>query len=631
MAKFIYDKYNLKFNYVLNMFSTIGNGTGRVGGYSSYSFEPSTGIISNAGSYSEYNLPVSSYITIYQVIGAGTPANSILRVELDPFLGNNYQRSEATVSTIGSKGTFLENVIGTETQYPLDGIHTDNYWYVRTNTLSETTTPTQPSGGQTIDSNFNIIWTRTATDTNTDIELSFDNGATWKRIASGVTGTSRSYNFISEQETSLARIRTRPVKGDAVGPWTINAGVFTIQHDFAPLAPTNLSPSSIIVSRIDINRLSWKHNHPNAQSKFDLRWSTDQASWNDITRNTTNQYYDAPEELFPAGNIYWQVQTYSDAGIISPWSNVATFISAIPSDAPIITSANTTAIARPTLTWSQVDQVAYQLQVLNSINVVIWDTGEVNSVNKAITLGIDLLNNSTYKIKLRTKTALGLWTTYTEQTITVSYTPPAIPIINLTQDKFSIIISIENPVPVGKEPNVLYNDIYRDGVRIATNILGIYKDNNVASGIEYNYQVVAIGSNGSVNQSIFHQGQITIKHSVITNIFGEILELYANPGRTEEIGYLGEKLFFAGRKKPVMQFEEFEDNNLDLSFGLYVEGDLKLLKTIVARKETVLYRDNRGRKVFGTIRNLSIADDIVDKNWYVVSFTVEEVDYSEVV
>lgn len=528
------------------------------------------------------------------------------------------------------RNQLIDTIIAEDGTYPDNGI-SGNYWYVRTNTLSETTTPTQPSGGQTIDSNFNVTWTRTASDTNTDIELSFDNGATWKRIASGVVGTSLSYNFINEQETAVARIRTRAVKGAAVGPWTMNAGVFTIRHDFAPMAPTNLSPASIIVSRIDVNRLSWKHNHPNAQSKFNLRWSTDQANWNDITRNTTNQYYDAPEELFPAGNIYWQVQTYSDAGIISPWSNVATFISAIPSDAPTITSANTTAIARPTLTWSQVDQVAYQLQVLNSINVVIWDTGEVNSVNRARTLEVDLLNNSTYKIKLRTKTALGLWTNYTEQTITVSYTPPPIPIIYLDAKEFNIEININNPEPTGTQPEIEYNDIYRDGKRIATGILDKYIDNTVKSDKEYSYQVVAVGENGSISESIFHREKIKLKWAVLSDLKGNLLELVTEPERQDNTEYLGERLFFSGRKRPVMQFEEFENNIIKLSYVLYEEGDLDKFKNIISNKNTLIYRDDRGRKMFGIVRSYGIADMIIDENWYQIEFEFEEVDYIEVV
>ncbi len=526
------------------------------------------------------------------------------------------------------KDTFIENVIGTDAEYPLDG-RVGGYWYIRTNQLNDIAIITQPNGGETLNEEYEIKWTRTADDTNTDIELSFDNGLSWKRIASNNLGTSYTYDFTNETETSTARIRTRAVKGVAVGGWTINSGVFTILHDFAPQAPTNLSPSSEIIDRTEVVQLRWQHNHPNAQSKFNLRWSTDQASWNDIARNTTNQYYDAPESLFPAGNIYWQVQTYSDAGIISPWSNVATFISAIPSDAPTITSANTTAIARPTLTWSQVDQVAYQLQVLNSINVVIWDTGEVNSVNKARTIEIDLLNNSIYKVRIRTKTNLGLWTAYTEQFITVSYTPPAIPIINLTQDKFSIIINIENPEPTGTEPNVSYNDVYRDGIRIATNVLGSYKDYGVASGKTYNYQVIAVGENGSIRDSLFHQGQIEIEYAVLTNKEGHFFRLDTELKTIEKKNYDGFRLKFAGRPKSVAQFSEHEEEFLEFIGVIYREEDMEKFRELAANRKAMLYRDHKGRKMFGVVFGYEIIDIELEDVWHQLAFRFEEVDYKE--
>ncbi|HZK00132.1 MAG TPA: hypothetical protein VFC79_08995, partial [Tissierellaceae bacterium] len=373
------------------------------------------------------------------------------------------------LSTKDAKGDFIENVVGTDVEYPLKGVSGD-YWYVRTNQLDDVATITQPNGGETLNSEYEIKWTRTSTDTNTDIEISFNNGLTWKRIASNTEGTNYTYDFINEQETSVARIRTRAIKGEAVGSWNINSGVFTILHDFAPQAPTNLSPSSVILSREDIIRLSWQHNHPNDSSKFDLRWSTDQINWNDISRTNTNQYFDVAAETFTEGNIHWQVRTYSDAGISSTWSNVAVFIAATPSDAPIITSPSSTVIARPVITWSQADQTEYQIIIVNSVNEEVWNTGEIVSANKAKTVGVALLNNSTYKVKLRTKTALGLWTDYAEQTLTVSYTPPAVPTVELIDEGVYISIDITNPTPTGTEPAVTCHDIYRDGIRIATNI-----------------------------------------------------------------------------------------------------------------------------------------------------------------
>ncbi|HZJ99936.1 MAG TPA: hypothetical protein VFC79_08020, partial [Tissierellaceae bacterium] len=519
-----------------------------------------------------------------------------------------YTTGGHTIYKHAQRTTLTGTLEGTDNQYPSNGLHTDGYWYIRTSELSETAQIIEPAGAETVDGNFEIKWTKTATDVNVDIALSFDNGATWETIATDITGTSLMYDFSSEQETSLARLRTRTRKGSALGSWGgINDGVFTIKHDFAPMTPTKLQPKSKIISKADINRLSWKHNHSNPQSKFIIRWGASQANLSTtIERQTTNQYYDTAADYFPEGNIYWQVQTFSDMGMESPWSDVAVFTAAVPSDNPIITSSSNIVIARPTFSWSQVDQASYQVQLLNSINQVVWDTGEVVSTNKAITSGIDLLNNSTYTLKVRTKTGLGLWTYYTVQTLNVAYTPPAIPLVELIEGDYNITLLIEDPEPTGTQPVVDYHDIYRNGIRIATNVENEYIDNNIGGNIEYSYQVVAVGENETISQTLFHSGSIVITSSVLSDMEGNHVILRTEPAREESRTYLSESLYFAGRRLPVTQFEEFESNNLNLSFVLYNEGELEAFKDIVAKKTTLLYRDNRKRKMFCTISEINI-------------------------
>jgi len=176
-----------------------------------------------------------------------------------------------------------------------------------------------------------------------------------------------------------------------------------------------------------------------------------------------------------------------------------------------------------------------------------------------------------------------------------------------------------------------YGDFMKSNEKIATNILGIYKDNNVASGIEYNYQVVAIGENGSISQSLFHTGSIEIKEAVIS--VGEqywILDTEIN--RSFNKSYSGNSFHFAGRKKPVYQFQEFEDLIGNLQVSIYKQNDLDLFKNMADKKETMLYRDERNRKIFCIIDGYSVSDIIVmSDEWYQLSFNILEIDYNEVV
>lgn len=311
-------------------------------------------------------------------------------------------------------------------------------------------TVTAPNGGETWNAQHTITWTP-ATDPDTaqanlqyHIQLSTDNGGTWKDIVAltAAGATSYTYDFSNETETSVAKIRIRAYDGANYGPWDESNGVFTIMHNRAPNAPTNLSPSGgAPVDRAGVVRLSWQHNDPNSndpQSKFDLQWRpVGNTTWNTVTQATPNQYWDAPAGTFPRGNIEWQVRTYDQAGLSGPYSAQATFFAGDKPSTPTIVSpsnGSTVGVARPTLQWSSADQQKYQAQILSIADAVLWDTGEVNSTNKAITLGYDLANNTQYKLRVRILNSDGLWSDWTTVTVTVSYTPPFQPLVSVVPD-----------------------------------------------------------------------------------------------------------------------------------------------------------------------------------------------------
>ena len=515
-------------------------------------------------------------------------------------------------------------------------------------------TVTSPNGGETWNTVHTITWTP-ATDPDGDslrynIQLSTDNGSTWKTIVSltSVGATSYTYNFTNEPETSTAKIRIRAYDGNDYGPWDESNGVFTIKHNVAPTAPTNLSPSGgSAVNRAATVRLSWKHNDPNSndpQSKFDLQWRpVGTGTWNTVTQVTPNQYWDAPAGTFPRGNIEWQVRTYDQAGLSGPYSAQATFFAGDKPATPTIvspTNGSTVPVARPTLQWSSVDQVAYQAQVLNLANAVLWDTGEVVSTNKAVTIGYDLANNTQYKLRVRIKNADGLWSDWTTITVTVSYTPPAVPVLTITNDETNgrIRIAITNPSPQGTEPNVVSNDLYRrkNGetawTRIKTGIpnSGIYDDYAAASGVTYEYMARAWGDNGTFTDSLPYPGHITLKGvwlHCIDDPTGTVHRFALSSGNSDEWRTDGSLMKFAGRKRPVAVFGENEDGRVTANLQmLRNRGDREALQNIVQRKTPVCYRDNRGRKMFGVIFQLPSNDTFYG---YTVSVSIDEIDYKE--
>lgn len=415
----------------------------------------------------------------------------------------------------------------------------------------------------------------------------------------------------------------------------------SITFNIPPTAPTNLSPNGTSIDRAQIKRLSWQHNDTagDGQSKFDLQWRTvGSGTWNTVTQTTPNQYWDAPANTFPRGNIEWQVRTYDQANVVGPYSAQVTFFAGNKPTAPTILEPNgTIPVSRPNVSWSSADQSSYQVQALDGASTV-WDTGEVVNGNKVVTVGIDLTNNKTYTFKVRTKNADGVWSDWTQVSRLVSYTPPATPIVTVTPQNEKMLIQITNPTPIGSQPSIAYNNLYRKKtsesvwVRIATNIPnnGALVDYTVASGVYYDYKVETIGNNETITESAV-QTQKTVFLGIwlhcVDDPKGTLHRFALSNGNSDEWSTDGSLMKFAGRTRPVAEFGEVDDGRITANIQMLKgRGDREALQRIVQRKTTVCYRDNRGRKMFGVIFQLPSNDAFYG---YSVTISIDEIDFKE--
>lgn len=122
------------------------------------------------------------------------------------------------------------------------------------------------------------------------------------------------------------------------------------------------------------------------------------------------------------------------------------------------------------------------------------------------------------------------------------------------------------------------------------------------------------------------------KHSLIApasdlaDIFTFTRSLNAPPKRTYNLQPGGAFVEYAGRKHPVWEPTEHVNAAWQMSFYLKAWAEVEAFVALVDRKETVLYRDARGRKVYGILSNLTINDE---RGGYTVGFTLTEVDYIE--
>lgn len=635
MVNYFYDKYDVIYNPWSAEEITYGNI--RIGGTTIFLWE---NVIWDGNKY--VGVGASGY---YPIGTSGWQIENGYQTSYRRYLsggdGSLYYRTGYVRNRLTFRGELLQpGIVGTSDEYPSNGFYSDGFWYVRKG-LVNAPIITSPNGGETIDDIFTITFTDSEPNQGIryNIQLSVTNGITWGDIVAltDVGATSHTYNFAFQSDTSTAKLRIRAYDGVAFGAWDESDGVFTIRHNTPPTAPTRLSPRSTILDRNKTHAFTWKHNDFELQSKADLEWRAQGTStWTTYTSNGPDEVYYIAGSTFPNGQIEWRVRTYDQRGLVSPYAAISVFTVAEPSSAPTIIQPDSLVnVPRPTVEWISGAQASYQIIVVDSVGATYWDSGEKTSSNKAQTIGVDLLNGATYTVKVRIKDGGGLFSSFSEKTITVSTTSPAKPIVSVFASDGYIAFDIESPVPSGLQPAVTSHEIYKrvddEWVRIALGINSVFNDYRVKHDTIYEYYVKAIGSNGTSSNSEVISQSVKIDGSWIYAVQDPeaTLQKFRYNGTGYKTSYEPESsvMKFAGRKRPVVHFGDYEDYSLTLKIQA-VEGmdDMDVLRRFVSGRETVCYRDKDGHMIVGNILSLDI-----DKEYRVSSavITIIETDFSE--
>lgn len=186
------------------------------------------------------------------------------------------------------------------------------------------------------------------------------------------------------------------------------------------------------------------------------------------------------------------------------------------------------------------------------------------------------------------------------------------------------------------------NDLYRrkqgDAVwtRIKTGITvnGSYDDYAVASGVTYEYMVRAFGDNGTTADSAGSAGaSITLTGVWLYAMDDPANTIHHFPfdggGRNTDWQAEASFMQFAGRTHPIVEFGESEEGKFSAQLQMLSGSqDYSKLDTLVKRKETVCWRDGRGRRAFGVITALPIQDETFG---YTTTVSLTEISYSEAV
>lgn len=409
--------------------------------------------------------------------------------------------------------------------------------------------------------------------------------------------------------------------------------VLTYNYGEKPLAPNIISPiwGSIVNKKDTSNiRFEWTSS---GQTNYEFEYSQDNYNWTKL-QGTTSKYVNVPTSGLNNGNLYARVRIKA-GGMWSNYSQVWFLQIGEKPNAPVVSiSAITT--STPTVSWnSNALQNKYQVQVLQGSQLII-DSEEVESKEYRYILKERLEDNKFYTFKVRIADENDIWSDWGTKTATIKFTKPAIPsfTLYLNPGRGFTLINIEKSAGGGE--STIYNDVFRkigdeEWIRIATNVVDSYSDYSIRAIEDVHYKVRAIGQNG-YNDSLAKSVYFSMRYNdlAIVGEWDKYIKLKYNERKKQNQGYSGEILKFAGRKGSVVEFDDNYDNSLALEFEITSKKDLEMLQYIIDSRKTLLFRDRKGRKLYGSIiSKLNIEDTRL--RTYVVDFTFTETDFNEVV
>jgi hypothetical protein len=494
------------------------------------------------------------------------------------------------------------------------------------------------------------------------IELSTDNGQKWEHIISVVREKQYTLDFssyIGEVETYQAKLRIRANDNDSVANWTdIQEVIYTYPNNFSewtvmetpftivehlnPTEPTNLrSNDKSIIDRTLTNRLSWKHNVSainNRQGKAVIQWRKQGTStWNELSVDGMNQFYDVPGNTFPTGTIEWRVKTYSYVFMESPYSAISTFTAKDTPQGPIILAPDLLVNEpSPAVSWEHdYIQTHYEIVISDESDNVEWNSGQVESESTASTVSVYLTNLATYKAEVRVKTNEGLWTAYTAKLFNTDYQFPAQAYVTATANNEGFItVSYQNPEPTGEQPIVARNEVYKkidnEWVKISDAAPHSFDDYAAAHMVTNHYFVRSIASNGSYTDSNIVSATVRVRGVVlylVNNPAGTIKQFRKDGhGRSQSWSLESGQMNFKGRKYPVVEVGTMQENVIDFTLVLD-ESEKQALDDIVYSGHICCYRDGRGRILHGIFTEYNLTDE----RWggYTTDLSLMKIDYVE--
>lgn len=400
-----------------------------------------------------------------------------------------------------------------------------------------------------------------------------------------------------------------------------------LYEDIPPSKPNIIEPVGRYIDNKTVIRLIWRYvsSVGGLQNAFDLQWSTNQTEWTTISQVTPNTYYDIPAETFPAGNIYWRVRTANEYGEFSEYSDIAAFYAIGAPSTPTILSVTNS--ARPMISWASDGQQVYQVQISNG-DIVLYDTGMRPGINTRAHKAMEYLQDGYYTAKVWIKNEYDMISDAGVYYFTISVVRPPKPEITLQRITAGVEIYV-----AGSVRSLIYRKEMGGHFKvIGETMSGMFTDYTCSAAVECQYFARALLDSEAFTDSDI--GLITPRFK--GNYFapvsapGDYIYLYRYinnpPPKNQGLKLSAATVFYSGREFPVIEFSEHAESSMSFGFFLSSWQDVEKLTQLIKRRNTVIFRDYRGRKIYGILGELSINDV---RRGFDVTFSMTRTDYTE--
>lgn len=408
--------------------------------------------------------------------------------------------------------------------------------------------------------------------------------------------------------------------------WSTNTDWETFTTDAGTIVATPASPANTYVDQSAANTFTWTctSSTNTAPSKSELQYTTNNIDWYPLaTVNGTALSTVIPAGTLPIGNLYWRVRSYNLDGIAGNWSAGAAIVVQGEIPKPHILSLDPYS-----RTYAFVGTLYKPLQIqIRQGNQVIIDTGELFKLDYSRWLSPEYLPNGSYTFAIRQQAPNGQWSEWVTRDYQVQMPAMETPQVTYSNGKGFVKIHVENFY------NYTWVYLLRDGVKIARLTTPDYID--WTAGTRQQYQVQGLyeffGYADSMAETVpclIPRGCILSKVSYLS----DLLELYVRRSEPVSFGqttaYTGALMHFAGREYPVIEFSTFADETVEIALTARTQEEWQKIKALVGQRETILYRDRYGERLFGVAMGIQSSRDPVARDY---NLTLQRVDYVEAV